>query len=232
MNERVDRLMQAEGILLIDKPTGCSSFAMVAKARKRLQVKKIGHGGTLDPFASGLLVLLVGRAYTKRASEFLDGDKEYKAGLLLGIATDTFDPEGIHTHTSQHIPSLSDVLEVIASFQGVQEQVPPMFSAKKIGGKRLYELARAGKVIERAPVSVKIAIQQVSYNYPNLDFVVRCSKGTYIRSLADDIGKALGCFAHLASLRRTRSGPFLIADACSVDLLQNPESSLETYMQR
>ena len=224
--------MPAEGILLVDKPIGCTSFAMVAKARRKFGVKKIGHGGTLDPFASGLLVLLVGRSYTKRASEFLEGDKEYQARLFLGTATDTFDLDGTPTDVSDYVPTQQEIETVVASFQGPQLQVPPMFSAKKIAGKRLYELAREGKVVERAAVQVDIAISNIRYEFPYLDILVRCSKGTYIRSLAHDIGRSLGTFAHLVALRRTRSGNFAVTDACTAESLQDPASILDSYIQR
>src|SRR5574338_656659 len=138
-----------KGILLVDKPAGLSSFAIVAKARRRLGVKKIGHGGTLDPFATGLLVLFVGRDYTKQASQFLDGDKEYEAEVVLGVATDSYDPTGNEIDRSSYTPSLEEVKAVLERFQGTIMQVPPMFSAKKVAGKRLYELARKGEVVER-----------------------------------------------------------------------------------
>jgi len=211
-----------EGILLVDKPAKMSSFSMVYAARKRLGVKKIGHGGTLDPFATGLIVLLVGKNYTRRASQFLDGDKEYIAKMRLGEATDSFDCEGAIVAESDKIPSLQEIEEVIASFQGTISQVPPMFSAKKINGVRLYEHARKGRVIEREPVLVHVKIEEVRYSYPALEFRVSCSKGTYIRALSDDIGKALGTFAHLQELRRTRSGRFTIDDCIAYSKLIDP----------
>lgn len=226
-----------EGILLVDKPVGLSSFAIVYRARKKLGVKKIGHGGTLDPFASGLLILLVGRSYTKRASEFLLGDKGYLARICLGSATDSFDPTGERTDESSFIPSLAEIEAVIATFQGEISQVPPMFSAKKIGGKRLYELARQGKSVERQAVTVHVQIEIISYCYPHLDIAVTCSKGTYIRSLAHDIGLALGCFAHLETLRRTHSGSFCVENACPIEFLDKSAGNsvdhcLDRYFQR
>lgn len=221
-----------EGILLVDKPEGLTSFTMVAKARRKLGVQKIGHLGTLDPFATGLLVLLIGRSYTKRAEEFVADDKEYLAKICLGYATDTYDPTGVETSRSEYIPTLAHIQEVISTFQGPQMQVPPMFSAKKIAGKRLYKLAREGKVVERVAVPIVLRIELISYAYPYIELTVHCSKGTYIRSLADDIGKALGSFGHLVALRRVRSGNFFLTDACSAESLQDPAIALDTYFLR
>ncbi len=212
-----------EGILLVDKPANMSSFAVVSAARRRLGVKKIGHGGTLDPFATGLLVLLVGRSFTKRAGEFLHGDKSYRATLKLGESTDSFDLDGTIVNTSDKVPTIDEVEEVLKQFQGTIEQVPPMFSAKKIGGVRLYELARKGKVVERKAVLVTVQISLIRYSYPELEIEVKASKGTYIRSLAEDIGKALGAYAHLISLRRLESGRFSLVDSVDFATLKNPE---------
>ncbi|MBS0634150.1 MAG: tRNA pseudouridine(55) synthase TruB [Verrucomicrobia bacterium] len=221
--------MSTEGILLVDKPENMSSFAVVAQARRRLGVKKIGHGGTLDPFATGLLVLLVGRNFTKRADEFLQGDKEYQACLKLGVATDSYDSEGQETFHSDKVPTLEEIEAVLKQFQGTIDQIPPMFSAKKINGKRLYELARKGEVVERKAVRVTVEITFIRYSYPELELHVRASKGTYIRSLADDIGKALGCYAHLISLRRLRSGRFSIEKSIDLVTLKNPEIPLTLH---
>ncbi len=215
-----------EGILLVDKPANMTSFAVVAAARRRLGVKKIGHGGTLDPFATGLLILLVGRNFTRRASEFLQGDKHYLACLKLGVATDSFDCEGKEVSHSDKVPTIEEIKEVLKNFQGALEQVPPMFSAKKIAGVRLYELARKGQVVERKAVKVQVDITLVRYEYPELEIEVKSSKGTYIRSLADDIGKALGCFAHLVRLRRLGSGRFLLQDSIHFSDLKDPQISI------
>lgn len=215
-----------EGILLVDKPASMSSFSMVAAARRRLGVKKIGHGGTLDPFATGLIVLLIGRNYTKRADEFLNGDKEYLATLQLGMATDSFDCEGTTTLQSDKIPSLQEIQQVISSFQGHIQQVPPMFSAKKINGVRLYELARKGQEVERKAVSCHVVIEFIRYSYPTLEIRVTCSKGTYIRALADDMGKLLGSYAHLIQLRRVRSGRFCLADSIQFTTLKDPLATI------
>lgn len=216
--------MTSEGILLVDKPANMSSFAVVAQARRRLGVKKIGHGGTLDPFATGLLVLLVGRNFTKRADEFLHGDKHYLACLRLGVSTDSFDCEGKELHRSDRVPTQAEIEESLTKFQGTIFQVPPMFSAKKIQGVRLYELARKGLVVERKAVAVTVDIQLVRYEYPELELEVRCSKGTYIRSLAEDIGQALGSYAHLIALRRLSSGRFSVNN--SIDLATLKDSQI------
>ncbi|CDZ81212.1 tRNA pseudouridine synthase B [Candidatus Rubidus massiliensis] len=199
-----------EGILLVDKPKGITSFGIVGKLRKIFNVKKIGHTGTLDPFATGVLVMLVGKKYTRLCDELIAHDKAYKATLMLGKSTDTFDCDGTVIKQSDIIPSEMQIKEALFKFQGEIEQIPPMFSAKKVKGKKLYELAREGKTIERKPSLVKVETTYISYNYPLLEIEVTCSKGTYIRSIAEDLGNLLGCGAHLIDLQRTRSGPFKI----------------------
>ncbi len=212
-----------EGILLVDKPVGATSFRLVAALRKLLQVKRIGHAGTLDPFATGVMVLLVGRPYTRLSDQFLLCDKVYRAQLRLGVATATYDHEGEVTSTSDKVPALHEIEEVLQRFQGEILQVPPMFSAKKIQGKKLYEYARAGKEIERAAVPVRVNITLESYHYPYVNISVTCSKGTYIRSLAHDIGQVLGCGAHLVALQRTQSGGFKLEECLSGAQLLNKE---------
>lgn len=223
--------MSVEGILLVDKPVNKSSFACVAAARRRLGVKKIGHGGTLDPFATGLIVLLVGRNYTKRAGEFLEGNKEYQATALLGVATDSYDCDGVEQARSELIPTLTEVEAVLSRFQGAIEQIPPMFSAKKIAGTRLYELARKGITVERKASLVHVTCRIIRYSYPELEFHVTCSKGTYIRSLAHDIGIALGSYAHLTKLRRLSSGPFSLSNAIDFASLQDPNFPILGFLR-
>lgn len=215
-------LKEPAGILLIDKPKGKTSFSLVAMLRRIYGVKKIGHAGTLDPFATGVMVLLVGKNYTRLSDQFLGQDKEYEALVHLGKVTDTYDCEGQVLRTSDMIPSLQEIESVIEKFQGKIMQVPPMFSAKKVAGKKLYELARKGVSIEREAKEVTVQIQVLSYEYPYLSLRVACSKGTYIRSLAYDIGEMLGCGAHLTELQRTRSGSFYLKDCVDGSLLQNP----------
>lgn len=209
------------GIVLVDKPKGVSSFYLVKVLRKITNIKKVGHAGTLDPFATGLLVLLVGKNFTRLSDKFLTSDKEYEATLKLGVATDSFDETGEITKQSDTIPEEEDIKNLLPSFCGKIQQTPPMFSAKKVNGKKLYELARKGIEIERKSVEVDVEITFLSYSYPELKIYVKCSKGTYIRSLANDIGETLGCFAHLTDLRRTKSGEFLLSDSFSLEQIQN-----------
>jgi tRNA pseudouridine55 synthase len=212
-----------EGILLVNKPAGRTSFSLIAALRKRIGVKKIGHAGTLDPFATGVVVLLVGKKYTKLSNSFLEQDKEYLADLYLGKSTDTYDLDGQTIRVSDYVPSLHEIEGTILQFQGEIEQIPPMFSAKKINGKKLYELARQGKVVERRPVKIQVSIEIIQYAYPTLTIKVCCSKGTYVRSLAEDIGNQLGCGAHLIALQRLRSGAFHIDECLDGSLLNSPD---------
>ncbi len=220
-----------EGILLIDKPLGKTAFSLIAALRKRIGVRTIGHAGTLDPLATGVMILLIGKKFTKQSNRFLGQEKEYRAVLHLGIATDTYDSEGKITEESSFIPSLAEITLLLERFQGEVEQIPPMFSAKKVKGKKLYELARKGQTIERAPSRVTLATQFISYDYPFLTLHVTCSKGTYIRSLAHDLGHALGCKAHLSSLVRVRSGTFQLKDCIDGTLLESPQFDQTTFLK-
>jgi len=219
-----------EGILLIDKPCDQTSFSAVAAIRKETLQKKIGHTGTLDPFATGLLVLLLGRSWTKKAPLFLHHDKEYEAIFCLGKATDTYDCDGKVTHQSDFEPSSQDINKVLLFFQGTYVQTPPMFSAKKIDGTRLYELARKGIQVERKTGEVTIETTLLNYTYPYLSLRIKGSKGTYVRSIAQDLGEKLGCFAYVSSLRRTQSGPFRLQD--SLPLNECLSLSLEELQNR
>lgn len=201
------------GILLVNKPAGKSSFALVAALRKITGIAKIGHAGTLDPFATGLMVMLIGKEYTKKSDAFLSDDKEYLATIRLGIQTDTHDPEGIITAVSELVPSHENLVKSLCTLSGWVEQTPPMYSAKKVNGKKLYELARKGVTIERKPARVYIEPTLISYDYPFVKLRVKCSKGTYIRTIAHDLGTMLGCGACLTELHRTRSGAFSVEDA-------------------
>jgi tRNA pseudouridine55 synthase len=214
-------LPQLGGILLVNKPKGKTSFHLVARLRRLCGERRIGHAGTLDPLATGVMVLLIGRDYTRLSDSFLGQDKEYIAEIHLGISTATFDSEGEVTGTHSHIPPLNAVEEALADFQGTVLQTPPMFSAKKVGGKKLYELARKGISIERQPAKVTMQITLLEYHYPHLKIRVRCSKGTYIRSLAHDIGLKLGCGAHLSALQRTRSGTYTLQECIDGHLLDS-----------
>lgn len=226
-------LSNSSGILLVDKPKGKTAFSLVARLRKILNIQKIGHAGTLDPFATGVMVMLIGKEYTRRSDEFLCQDKEYIAEVLLGASTDTHDCDGVIQQTSDCIPSQEEINQAIEKFQGEIEQIPPMFSAKKVNGKKLYELARKGKVIERLPVKINVYTHLLNYNYPYVNLAIKCSKGTYIRCIAHDLGLALGCGAHLTNLRRTRSGSYRIEECFSGDKLFDTMdcSTLEPYIK-
>lgn len=202
-----------EGILLVDKQEGKNSFSLISLLRRLTNIKKIGHTGTLDPFASGLMVLLIGRNYTKKSNLLLCQDKEYEATICLGAKSNTFDREGIITLISDRHPTLKEIEDVLNAFQGEIWQTPPMFSAKKMNGQKLYNLARKGLEIERKKEKVKLAIKLISYDYPYLNLHITCSKGTYIRALANDMGEMLQIGGYLTKLKRTRSGNFLLQDA-------------------
>ncbi len=208
-----------EGLLLVNKPQGKTSFSLVRSLRKLTGIEKIGHAGTLDPFATGVMVLLIGRNYTRISDKLLLQDKEYLAEIYYGVSTDTYDCDGKIVARSKKVPSLEEIEKVLLHFQGEIEQIPPMYSAKKIKGKKLYTLARKGEVVERAPAKVWIHTTFLNYNYPRLSLKIACSKGTYIRSFAHELGQLLGCGAHLSKLQRTRSGHFRLEQCIAGELL-------------
>lgn len=209
------------GIILIDKPQDWTSHDVVAKLRGILHERRIGHSGTLDPLATGLLVVFVGRA--TRAVEFAEADsKEYIAGLRLGLSTDTQDISGNVIAECSDLPDEGAVRRAVNSFIGDIEQIPPMYSAIKIGGKKLYELARKGQSVERAPRKITVSsIEIIGREGGDYLLKIACSKGTYIRTLCNDIGASLGCGAYMSSLRRVRAGAFSIEDAHSIDEVEN-----------
>ncbi|MCB2026848.1 MAG: tRNA pseudouridine(55) synthase TruB, partial [Ottowia sp.] len=213
------------GVLLLDKPLGLSSNQALQKAKWLLRAEKAGHTGTLDPLATGVLPLCFGAA-TKFSALHLDADKTYQATLCLGVTTSTGDAEGEVTGR-QPVPAIDDAaLEAVRQrFLGAITQVPPMHSALKKDGKALYEYARAGIEVERAPRDVqihalKLALAHTQQAQPAIEIEVTCSKGTYIRTLGEDIGKALGCGGHLTRLRRTATGPFTAADCITLEALE------------
>jgi tRNA pseudouridine55 synthase len=212
---------ELDGVLLVDKPTDHTSHDVIARLRGKLKMKRIGHAGTLDPMATGVLVVLVGKA--TRASQYLTSlDKEYTGTIKLGQVTNTQDAEGEVLET-RPVPALTDdeVRAAMKSFVGDQYQTPPMFSAVKIDGVPLYKLARKGEEIEREPRFVRIAsFDAPRIALPEIDFVMRCSKGTYVRTVAHDLGAKLGCGAHLSSLRRTATGKFVISQCLTLDAIQ------------
>ncbi len=210
--------MKQEGLILINKPKGITSHDVVDAIRRKFSIRKVGHAGTLDPEATGLLPILVGR-YTKLFGEFMKFDKEYLGIMKLGEVTTTGDSQGEITETRawQDVDD-GKILAVCREFRGEIEQVPPMVSALRIKGKRLYKLARRGIEVERQPRRITIFQLDVQRIEPPLvEFHVKCSKGTYIRKLAEDIGKRLGCGAHVVSITRTAIGPFRLEDAVSLD---------------
>jgi len=199
--------------------------------RKITGVKKIGHAGTLDPFASGLLICAIGREVTREISKFVKLDKEYLAGIFLGAVSDTYDRTGkiIRKLGADKEPSSLIIKNVLRCFVDRQKQVPPMYSAKKVGGRKLYQLARAGQVIKREPTKIKIFdIKLLKYKWPGLNIRVRCSSGTYIRSLAHDIGKKLGCGAYLNELERTAIGDYRIENSIEPEKLNR--SNITKYL--
>jgi len=212
-----------KGFILINKPAGITSHDVVDKLREITKIKKIGHAGTLDPFANGLLILGIGREFTKKLSVFQKKDKEYIANLRLGAESDTFDRDGkIVERKVEKIPEKEEIEETLKIFLGEIEQIPPAFSAKKIGGKKFYELARKGIKVEPKPQRVKIyEISILEYKFPYLKIKVKCSSGTYIRSLANDIGKKLGCGAYVEELTRTKIGEFSIENAIELSKLNS-----------
>ncbi|MDP3730140.1 MAG: tRNA pseudouridine(55) synthase TruB [Candidatus Omnitrophota bacterium] len=212
-----------DGILIVDKPKGCTSHDIVDFIRKKFGFKKVGHAGTLDPMATGVLVILIGK-YTKSSGSFLGADKEYDATLTLGATSDTLDAYGNITPSKPipgPVPGIGTIEEVFGRFTGPIEQMPPAYSAVKFKGKKLYELARKGIIVKVEPRKVVIKKLEISkIDMPEVSFTVTCSKGTYIRQLSADIGSALGLGAYLSRLRRTRSGRFKIEEAIAVEQLK------------
>ena len=233
MVEAPKSLQDESGIFLIDKPSGPTSFAIVKQIRNILGIKKVGHSGTLDPLASGLLVVCAGRPATKIIPLLMEGDKEYEATVGLGVETDTNDLEG-KVVASIEVPEISDrkIISCLASFVGKQLQTPPQFSALKHNGKPLYYYARRGIKVDKEARQIEIsAIDCLNISPAELDIRIVCSKGTYIRVFAADIGRSLGCGGHLAALRRTRSGPFSIASAMPGDMLVDKQEALRLLME-
>ena len=208
------------GLIIINKPAGISSHSVVGRVKRALGATKAGHTGTLDPMATGVLPVLIERGV--KASEYmLSEDKHYKATLLLGVTTDTEDISGSVLSQSDEIPEASKVHEAVASMRGVSYQTPPMYSAIKIGGKKLYELAREGKTVEREEREINVYdIKSERINDKEYILDVKCSKGTYIRTLCSDIGKRLGCGATMKTLERLEAGGFSIDDAITLDELE------------
>lgn len=214
-----------QGILLADKPAGWTSFDVVNYVRRQVaqaegkkpKSVKVGHAGTLDPFATGLLIVLIGKDYTRRAAEFSKLDKTYEVTLRLGKVSSTGDPEGEITPANDKKPVLRDIETATKQFIGTIQQTPPAFSAIKVDGQRAYKLARAGKevIMESRQVTIN-KVEVVKYDYPEVELVADVSSGTYIRSLVEDLGRGLGTGAYTKELRRTKIGQFIVNDAADV----------------
>jgi len=218
------------GILLIDKDEDCTSYDVIREIKRLFKGEKIGHTGTLDPIATGLLILCIGKA-TKLSSIFMNLEKEYVAKMKLGAVSDTLDADGtikiVKENCSVDLDSLKNVLR---KYIGEIEQIPPMYSAKKVQGKKLYQYARKGLSIERKPIRIRISeLELIQFSKDEAEFRVRISKGGYVRVLCDDIGRDLGCGGYMLSLRRTKIGEFDVKNAIRVDellSLDNPLSKL------
>jgi len=213
--------MKDFGLILVDKPIGPTSHRVVHLVRQGTGIRKVGHAGTLDPRASGLLVLCLGPA--TRLSEYIStSSKCYEAVIRFGAATRTYDGDGEVTRRSTEIPSREQIEAMLPAFTGAIQQVPPPFSAVKVSGRRAYDLARSGKDVDLGPRTVTIhALRVREYQPPDLALEVECSAGTYIRSLAHDLGAGVGCGAYLAALRRTKAGKFLLTQAVTLDRLEH-----------
>ncbi len=212
---------EMEGVLLVDKPQGLTSHDVVYHLRRKLQIKKIGHAGTLDPMATGVLVMLIGKA-TRISQYLMSVDKVYEGEATLGVVTDSQDAEG-EVMSTQPVPELTEarVREVMKGFLGDQYQIPPMHSAIKIGGVPLYKLARKGEEVEREPRFIRIAAFNLrSFATPKNTVELHCTKGTYVRTVASDLGQKLDCGAHLSALRRTGSGKFTIGQCLPLEQIE------------
>jgi len=215
------QVKEMEGVLLVDKPQGLTSHDVVYRLRRKLSMKKIGHAGTLDPMATGLLIMLIGKA-TRISQYLMSVDKVYEGEATLGVVTDSQDAEGEVMET-RPVPDLTEaqVREVMKGFLGDQYQIPPMHSAIKIDGVPLYKMARKGEEVEREPRFIRVsAFNLLSFALPKLTFDLHCTKGTYVRTIANDLGQKLGCGAHLSALRRTGSGKFNIAQCLTLDAIE------------
>jgi tRNA pseudouridine55 synthase len=229
-----------QGVLLVDKPTGWTSFDVVNYVRKQVATAeakkpksvKVGHAGTLDPFATGLLILLIGKDYTRRAAEFSKLDKTYEVTMRLGEASSTGDPEGEIRPINDKKPSLAELQAALKQFTGQIMQTPPAFSAIKVNGQRAYKLARAGKTVSLDPRQITInSLEITDYDYPAVKLVADVSSGTYIRSLVEDLGRALGTGAYTSALRRTIIGDISLATSIKIEALNAVNSLAEAIVE-
>ncbi|MCR6656589.1 MAG: tRNA pseudouridine(55) synthase TruB [Opitutus sp.] len=213
---------ELEGVLLIDKPGDHTSHDVVARVRRKLNMKRVGHAGTLDPMATGLLIMLIGKA-TRISQYLISLDKEYTGTIELGKVTDSQDAQGEVLET-RPVPAFSEeeIRAAMRGFLGDQYQTPPMFSAIKIDGVPLYKSARKGEEVEREPRFIRVMnFELTRFALPHLDFTLRCTKGTYVRTIAHDLGAKLGCGAHLSALRRTATHQFTIGQAITLDAFES-----------
>ncbi len=213
---------EIEGVLLVDKPIGMTSHDVVYRLRRKLQIQRIGHAGTLDPMATGLLIMLIGKA-TRISQYLISVDKVYEGEITLGSTTNSQDAEGEIMET-RPVPPLTEpeLLATMKTFLGDQYQMPPMFSAIKVAGVPLYKKAREGEVVEREPRFIRVsAFELLSLSLPKLTFRLACTKGTYVRTVAHDLGTKLGCGAHLSALRRTGSGKFSIGQCTTLEAVES-----------
>ncbi|MDA8773602.1 tRNA pseudouridine(55) synthase TruB [Chlamydiia bacterium] len=215
------------GLLLIDKDQTHSSFSYIPKLRRTFNIKKIGHAGTLDPLATGLMIYLIGKEYTKKASSLLGFDKQYHVGMELGKTSNTYDTEGDVISTNVAIPEEDTIRSVVNSFNGTTYQKPPAFSALKHKGKPLYKYAREGIIVEKPKREVTLSITDIQISNTTITFTVDCSSGTYIRSLVHDIGQVCECGAVMISLRRTRIREYYLDHAYKIDTILN-----DTYPEK
>jgi tRNA pseudouridine55 synthase len=217
----IGQVKELEGVLLVDKPTAHTSHDVVARLRRKLNMRKIGHAGTLDPMATGLLIMLIGKA-TRISQYLISLDKEYEGTIELGRTTDSQDADGEVVET-RPVPPLTEAeaRTAMQSFLGDQYQLPPMYSAIKIDGVPLYKSARKGEEIAREPRFIRVmSFDLTRFAPPQLDFRLRSSKGTYVRTIAHDLGQKLGCGAHLSALRRTATDRFNISQALTLDAIE------------
>lgn len=213
---------EIDGVLLVDKPGDHTSHDVVARLRRKLNMKRIGHAGTLDPMATGLMILLIGKA-TKISQYLISLDKEYEGAIELGKVTDSQDADG-EVLSTLPVPPLTEaeLRTAMAGFLGDQYQTPPMYSAIKIDGVPLYKSARKGVEVEREPRFIRISsFELTKFALPRFEFRMRCTKGTYVRTVAHDLGQKLGCGAHLAALRRTATDKFKLTDALTLDQIES-----------
>ncbi len=228
MNAPRSKRVEINGWVILDKPVGMTSTHAVSRLKRIFNAKKAGHAGTLDPLASGLLPVAFGEA-TKTVPFVQDGEKAYRFTVLWGIETDSDDAEGKVVHTSDHRPGPDQIEAALPRFTGTIMQTPPAFSAIKVNGERAYDMARDGEIVELAarPITIN-SLELVASTEDEAVFEARCGKGTYVRAIARDLGRVLGCYGHVIALRRTRVGPFTEVDACSLEELEaEPESAFD-----